>query len=161
MDAGSIAAPAPVAVIAAMVTPALLILASSSLIATVLARLGRVVDRTRALAAIALEGKVEASGMMPAELRAALQRYAARARYAELSIRLLYAAVVVFVVTCLSIVAEELTRDALRWLPVGLAIAGMLLLLAGGALMVVESRLGGRHIAEEIGGALARLDEKR
>jgi hypothetical protein len=41
-----------------------------------------------------------------------------------------------------------------------LAIAGTLLLLAGGALMVAESRLAGDQIAEEIRQALARLKER-
>jgi len=47
---------APVATIAAMVTPALLILASASLVASALVRMARVVDRARVLAAIAHEG---------------------------------------------------------------------------------------------------------
>lgn len=45
------------AIIAAMITPALLIMVSGSLIATALARLGPVVDRVRKLA----EGKVPVS----------------------------------------------------------------------------------------------------
>jgi Protein of unknown function (DUF2721) len=43
--------PGPVAFIAAMVTPALLIPGATSLVASVLVRMGRVVDRVRALAA--------------------------------------------------------------------------------------------------------------
>jgi Protein of unknown function (DUF2721) len=161
LGTGSIAgAPAAVAVIAAMVTPALLILASASLVATVLVRMARVVDRARALAAIAHEGTWEKIGAAPAGLRAALARYGTRARYVELSIVLLYAAVVIFIMSCLSIAVERVAGESLRWLPVGLAITGMLLLLAGGALMVAESRLAGVQIAEEIRDALIALERK-
>jgi hypothetical protein len=144
-----------------MITPALLILASASLVATVLVRMARVVDRARVLAAIAHEGDWEKLGATPAQLRTALERHAKRARYAEWSIALLYATVVVFVVTCISIVVDHAAGESLSWLPVGLAITGTLLLLAGGALMVAESRLAGDQIAEEIRHALARLEERK
>jgi hypothetical protein len=152
---------AAVAMIAAMITPALLILASASLVATALVRMARVVDRARVLAAIAHEGNWEKLGATPAQLRMALERHAKRARYAEWSIALLYATVVVFVVTCISIAINHAAGESLSWLPVGLSIAGTLLLLAGGALMVAESRLAGDQIAEEIGHALARLEERK
>jgi len=43
------------------------------------------------------------------------------------------------------------------WLPPSLAIVGTLLLLGGGALMVVESRLSAAQIAEEIDHAVRKL----
>jgi hypothetical protein len=149
-----------IAMIAAMITPALLILGSASLVATVLVRMARVVDRARALAAIANEGTWERLGVAPATLRAWLDRHAARARYAERSIALLYGAVVLFIATCLSIVLDRLTAEALPWLPVSLAILGTVLLLAGGAWMLAESRLAGAQIQEEIRRAGKRLEEK-
>jgi hypothetical protein len=155
------ASSAAVAMIAAMITPALLILASASLVATALVRMARVVDRARVLAAIAHEGDWAKFGATPAQLRTALERHAKRARYAEWSIALLYVTVVVFVITCISIAVDHAAGGSLSWLPVGLAIAGTLLLLAGGALMVAESRLAGDQIAEEIRHALARLEERK
>jgi hypothetical protein len=153
------ASSAAVAMIAAMITPALLILASASLVATALVRMARVVDRARVLAAIAHEGDWKRLGATPAQLRASLERHAKRARYAEWSIALLYATVVIFVVTCISTEVDHAASGSLSWLPVGLA--GTLLLLAGGALMVAESRLAGDQIAEEIRQALARLEERK
>jgi hypothetical protein len=141
-----------------MITSALLILASASLVATVLVRMARVVDRTRVLAAIAHAGDRQKLGATPGELRVALERHARRARYAEGSIALLYATVVVLVATCIAIVVDQAAGNSLSILPVGLAIAGTLLLLAGGTLMVAESRLGGAQIAEQIRHALARLE---
>lgn len=152
---------ASLAMIAAMVTPALLILGSASLVASALMRMARVVDRARVLAAIAHEGTWEKLGATPDQLRVWLERHATRARYAERSIVLLYAAVVVFIATCLSIPVNRATGESLDWLPVGLAIVGTLFLLGGGAWMVAESSLSGTQIAEEIRYALTRLERTK
>lgn len=146
-----------VATIAAMVTPALLILASASLAASALVRMARVVDRARFLAVIVHEQTWERMGLTAAELRVFLERHAARARCVELSILLLYAAIFIFILTCLSIPLDAATGYRLTLLPPALAIAGALLLLGGGALMVAESQLSGRQIADEIETALAQL----
>src|SRR5437016_2190955 len=49
-----------IAMIAAMITPALLILGSASLVSSALVRMGRVMDRARTLATIAHEGAGQA-----------------------------------------------------------------------------------------------------
>lgn len=148
-----------IALIAAMITPALLILASASLVASVLVRMARVVDRARSLASIAHDADWEKLGVPPATLRAWLERHSVRARYAERSIALFYGAVVVFIATCLSIAVDRVTGEALAWLPVSLAVLGTLFLLAGGAWMVAESSLSGAQIQEEIRLATQRLEE--
>ena len=153
------APPTAVAMIEAMITPAFLILGSASLIGPALVRMARVVDRARALAAAAHEGAWAKFGATPAVLDAWLDRHARRARYAERSIAVLYAAVVVFVATVLSIPIDRAAGGSLTWLPVSLAIAGTVLLLGGGAWMVAESRLSGDQIREEIRDARARLEE--
>jgi uncharacterized protein DUF2721 len=147
----------PATAVALIVTPALLIVASASLVASALVRLARAVDRGRVLIAIVHEGGGEKLGASEQQLRIWLDRHARRARYAERTIGLLYAAIVVFIVTCLSIPLADATGPAVNWLPAALAIAGMLLLLAGGAWMVAESRLSTAQIAEELGGALDQL----
>ena len=154
--------PSPaLAVIAAMITPALLILASASLVASALMRMARVVDRARILAASAHDGTWEKVGATPDLLRAWLARHARRARYAEQSIALLYGAVVIFIATCLAIALDRAVKGSMAWLPVSLAILGTLFLFGGGALMVAESRLSGRQIDEEIQHALARMETKQ
>jgi hypothetical protein len=149
---------AAVATIAAMITPALLLLGSASLVASVLMRMARVVDRARILAAIAHEGALDKVGITANQLRSWLESHAQRARYTERSITLLYAAIVVFISTCLSIALDRATGGSLSWLPVVLAVGGTLLLLTGGAYMVAESRLSGEQISEEIRHALSRLE---
>ena len=122
-------------------------------------RMARVVDRARFLAGIALVSTLDTSGITKAQLRAWLGSHAKRARYAERSITLLYAAIVLFIATCLSIALDRALGDSLSWLPVTLAVSGTLLLLGGAAYMVGESRLSGEQIRLEIGNALSHLEK--
>jgi len=140
-------------VVAAMITPALLILASSSLVATALVRLGRVVDRSRVLIATIDAGSVPE----PEALRCSLDRHQRRALYAERSVGLSFVAVVVFVVDCLSIGLDHFSRDSLTWLPIAMTIAGLAVLITGAAYMVAESQLGAQQIIEEINRGRERL----
>jgi hypothetical protein len=163
MDAmGSSSAPeTAIATIAAMITPALLILASASLVASVLVRMARVVDRARVLTGSAHDGSWQRLGATRDLLRIWLDRHATRARYAERSIVLFYSAVVIFIATCLALALVRVTSERLAWLPVSLAVGGTLLLLGGGAWMVAESRLAGEQIQEEIHQARKLLEERR
>jgi Protein of unknown function (DUF2721) len=149
---------AAVAAIAAMITPALLLLGSASLVASALMRMARVVDRARILGAIVQEGALGKIGVTKDQMRSWLESHAIRARYAERSITLLYAAIVIFISTCLSIALDRATHESLSWLPVVLAVTGTLLLLTGGGYMVAESRLSGEQIGAEIRHALSRLE---
>jgi hypothetical protein len=150
-----------VAAIAAMITPALLLLGSASLVASALMRMARVVDRARILVTIAHEGSTDKIGVTTDQLRSWLVSHAKRARYTERSITLLYVAIVVFISTCLSIGLDRATGDSLSWLPVVLAVTGTLFLLMGGAYMVAESRLSGAQISAEIWLALSRLQDTK
>lgn len=87
-----IAPPAAVATIAAMVTPALLIVGAASLVASALVRMGRVVDRARVLAVVAQEGSWEKLGATPAQLTVRIERHRRRAHQVQRSIVLLDAA---------------------------------------------------------------------
>jgi hypothetical protein len=152
---------AAVATIAAMITPALLLLGSASLVASALVRMARIVDRARILAAVVHDGTLDKMGVTTDRLRIWLESHAKRALCAERSIRLLYSAIVVFIATCLSIAVDRATGDILNWFPVALAVAGTVLLLAGGVYMVMESRLSGEQIADEIRNALSRLQQTK
>jgi hypothetical protein len=147
-----------VGTIAAMVTPGLLMLGSASLVASALVRVARVVDRARTLATIVAEGTWNRVGPTPQQLRSWLDRHAIRARYAARAIASLYAAIVVFISTCLAIAAERALGVSLHGLPLLLAIVGTVLLLAGASWMVAESSLSGEQIAEEIRVALSQLE---
>lgn len=133
-------------VIAAMITPALLILGSASLIATALVRLARVVDRSRALVAAVESGTIGD----PAEAARTLERNAVRAAHVERSVAVFFAAVILFVCACLCIGLNEFAGNRFVWLPIALVIAGMGGMIAGAGYMVAETRLGLSQILEEI-----------
>jgi hypothetical protein len=128
------------AIISAMITPALLILASGSLIATALVRLARVVDRVRKLAE---------QRDVPAE-RDELTRHERRALLAERAVRLYFFAVVCFVVAGFTIAVDHLAGDRLTWVPVLMTTAGMCLIVAGSAAMLAECQLAAVQIRAEI-----------
>ena len=143
------AASAAVLVISAMITPALLILGSGSLVAAALARLGRVVDRARVLLQTPA---AEAARLAWSDevLDRWLARHAQRAVAAERAVTLFFVAIGVFVLDGLGIAADSFSGGRLTWLPVGLTIFGMALMLAGVCLMGVESRLASLQSREEI-----------
>ena len=138
-----------IAMISAMITPALLILASGSLIASALVRMARSVDRARAL--ITMLENPQTRGVIDAvSMRRWLDRHETRSIAAERATMMFFCAVTVFVVACLAIALDRLSGERLTWLPVTLVIVGMILLVVGSGLMIYESRLGGLQIREEI-----------
>ncbi len=151
------ATPMSVAMIGAMVTPALLLLGSTAMVSAALIRLARIVDRARLLAEVAHDGAWTRLGIDAGGLRVWLERHGRRARFTARAIEALYVAIVIFIATCLSIPLDAATNGAVAWLPGSLAIAGTLCLLTGGACMVVEARIAGRQVAEEIATALGEL----
>jgi len=126
------------ALIAAMLTPALLILASGSLIAAALMRLGRIVDRVRALATIAAPAPEEVA------------RHEERARLALRAISAYFVAVALFVAAGAAIALDHALDGRVAWLPVALTLTGMALIVAGVAAMTLESRSSARLIADDI-----------
>ena len=136
-------------IISAMITPALLILASGSLIATALVRLARVVDRIRKL--------VEPAGPLPSA--ADLRRHERRAVLAEQAVRVFFAAVLCFVLAGFGIALDHVANDRIAWLPVGMTVAGMALIVLGSAAMLAECQLAMSQIKAEIA-SFARLPQR-
>ncbi len=135
-----------VAIIAAMITPALLILASGSLIATVLARIGRIVELVRKIAEVT---KSSQSGISSAN-RELLTILKQRGSLAEKALIAYYAAVVLFVLTCLLIGVNKFVNHELYAFPIATAMIGVTLVLTGSAFMVGECRLAMKQLRGEI-----------
>lgn len=131
------------ATIAAMITPALLILACGSLLATALVRIGRIVDRIRALGALADAPKRD------------LARYERRAALAERAIAAFFAAVVAIVAAGVAIALDRLIAG-FGWAPIALTLIGMALITFGAAAMAAESRLAAQQIRMELATLHAR-----
>ncbi|HLK61299.1 MAG TPA: DUF2721 domain-containing protein [Chthonomonadaceae bacterium] len=136
-------------IISAMITPALLILGSASLVATALQRLARTVDRARALLQI-WEQDAQKPERRDEMLNRWLDRYTKRSLLGERVVSAFFAAVGIFVLDCLSIAVDHACRNVLTWLPVSLTIIGMILMFSGAYGMLIESRLAGLQIREEI-----------
>lgn len=128
-----------------MITPALLILGSASLIATALVRLARVVDRVRKLAEL---GGAQHAGE--------LARCERRANLALLAVAVLFGAVVVFVASGVAIAIDEANGGRFIWLPVGLTLLGMGLIVIGSGSMVIECGYSAAQIRAEIDSARSR-----
>ena len=135
-----------VSVIAEMITPALFILGSGSLIATVLARIGRIVEHVRK---IGESSKLATGGITDAE-RALLKTLSVRGSLAEKSLISYYAAVVLFVLTCLVIGIDRLLNHTTSAAAICSAILGVVLVLIGSGFMVAECMLAMRQLRREI-----------
>ena len=136
-------------IISAMITPALLILGSASLVATALSRLARAIDRSRAILQLS-EEETKKLGWTRDMSKRWLDRYAARSLMAERAVTAFFLAVGILVLGCLSIALDRYFADTLPWLPVSLTILGMCMILAGAYFMIQESRLANLQIREEI-----------
>jgi hypothetical protein len=136
-------------IISAMMTPALLILGSASLVATALQRLARAVDRARAILQLS-EEEARKLGWTPDVSKRWLERYATRSLMAERAVTAFVLAVGILVLDGLSIAVDRYLADRLTWLPVSLTIISMCMILAGAYFMVQESRLANLQLREEI-----------
>lgn len=130
-------------VLSAMITPAVLILASGSLILTTSTRLTRVVDRVREMLTD-LEGIAdltdEASNEKRALLFAQLERAMTRARLLQRALTRLYVGLAMFIATSVAIgVVAVSARFA--WIPLALGFVGAGLLFWASITLIFESRL--------------------
>ena len=128
------------AMIAAMITPALLILAAGSLIGIALTRLARIIDRVRALS--------EHPGAKAVAHE--LERHRLRASHTQGALELYFFSIVTFVGAGLGIAVDKLDGDRLTWLPVATTTFGMALIVAGTGMMMLESRLARVQVNAEI-----------
>jgi hypothetical protein len=134
------------AVLTAMITPAVLISACGTLILSTSTRLGRVVDRVRALS----DRLEEMAGSSPEpelfELRRAmtfdqLDRLTSRTRMLQRGMTLFYVAVGVFVATSVAIGVVAISSVRYSWVPVVLGLLGACFLFYGSVLLIFEARM--------------------
>jgi hypothetical protein len=156
------------AVISAMITPAILILATGSLVSSTLIRVGRIVDRARIIMDQVAELRRAGDETRAAITVGWLLQYRRRAALVERALTLYYSAIGVFVAGSLAITIDDLTRDAVPWLSLCLVVIGAIFLFAGTVALVIEtnmatgglrreidllglSELGGQRTAQQVG----------
>ncbi len=131
----------------AMITPALLISASGTLVLTTSTRLGRVIDRARELEArlnelITTKDKAE----IPLYTRRIevvfelLDKVTTRSRMLQQALFVFYCSVVMFVLTSLTIAVVGLLNHY-AWIPIPVGLVGMLFVFYGSIMMMQESRM--------------------
>ena len=142
------------AILSAMITPAVLISACGSLIIATSTRLGRVIDRTRQVSEQFAEVTREGERTMLDEERqllyGQLSGLTRRSRLLQRAMARLYLAVSVFVATSVSIGIVAVTGQHYAWLPIVLGLGGAGLLFAASLHLIVESRIALSSIDDEM-----------
>src|SRR5207247_11015890 len=134
------------AVLTAMITPAVLISASGTMILSTSTRLGRVVDRVRSLSDRLQElSKGESGTEFFEEKRAMLfdqlDKLTSRSRLLQRALTTFYLAVGVFVATSVAIGVVAFSGARGAWVPVATGLIGAFFLFYGSMLLVFESCL--------------------
>ncbi len=131
----------------AMITPALLISASGTLVLTTSTRLGRVIDRAREL-----EGRLNElittkdKNDIPLYTKRLevvfelLDKVTTRSRMLQNALFVFYCSLVMFVLTSLTIAVVGLLNHYV-WIPIPIGLIGMLFVFYGSVMMMQESRL--------------------
>jgi hypothetical protein len=131
-------------ILAAMITPAVLISACGTLVFSTANRLSRVVDRVRSLA-----DQVERMGLTTGGSGSTAKKELFLDQLSRLSRRVLllrsalssfYVAIGLFVSTSIAVGVVSITHVDLSWVPVVLGLLGSLVLLYGTVLLISEAR---------------------
>jgi len=135
-----------IAVLTAMITPAVLISACGSMILSTSTRLGRVVDRVRSLSdkleELAETNDVRETKERQAAIFAQLDKLTSRARILQRSMVSFYLCLGMFVATSVAIGVVAIVKDS-RYtiMPVVLGLIGACFLFYGSILLIFEARL--------------------
>ena len=134
------------AVLTAMITPAVLISACGTMILSTSTRLGRVVDRVRSLS-----DKLEELTNSPEEMALKeerrtvifeqLDKLTSRARLLQRCMVTFYGALGVFVATSVSIGIVAVSGARYNWIPIVTGLIGACFLFYGSVLLIFEARL--------------------
>lgn len=146
---------ATLSVLSAMVTPAVLILASSSLVLATSNRLARAIDRTRIISErVADLAHADEERTMLAEERSLLfeqlERTARRAKLLTRAMTRLYMALAIFVATSVSIGVVAVAGVPYAWIALSLGLIGSVLLFWACLLLIVESRIALTVVKDEM-----------
>jgi len=144
-----------IAVMTAMITPAVLISACGALIFSTSSRLGRVIDRVRALSDRFQEiVKHPEQDEMFEERRllifTQLDRQTSRARLIQRAMTAFYTALGIFVASSVAIAIVSAAARNYTWIAVVLGVVGAIFMLYGSVLLIIESRMALSAIMTEM-----------
>ncbi|BDA80026.1 hypothetical protein LPTSP3_g29560 [Leptospira kobayashii] len=130
-------------ILSGMITPAVLVSASASLIFSTANRLGRIFDRVNLLKAEVekiLEGKFEFPEERISYLKNQLSIQRKRAVLIQRSMAFLYTATSLFVISSLSLAITLAVSKEYSWIPIIVALFGGVFLFLASAFLLYESR---------------------
>jgi hypothetical protein len=142
-------------ILGAMITPAVLISASGTLILSTSHRLGRVVDRVRVLHSEAELlppwSAVDEDALAKRALIAdQIARQSERIELLQSSLRTLYVAIGLLVATSFSIGLSAVAAGWFSWVPVLFGLFGSVALFTGAVMLIREARLAVRSTLSEL-----------
>lgn len=139
-----------IAALSAMITPAVLIMASSSLILATSQRLGRVMERARRLNDDfkKMDPKIPVTEVEN-NLYYVLTLAMKRAKLLQRSLSNLYISLSLFIATSVSIGIIDITHTGKVWVPLMFGITGIFLLLYSSLLLIRESRIALSSVYKE------------
>lgn len=142
-------------VLSAMITPAVLILATGSLILTTTNRLVRVIDRVREMVPefekLAEPGQSdELAEEKRRMLFGQLDRATVRARLIQRALSRLYLGLSLFLATSVALGVVAFARLNAAWIPLTLGVIGVALLFSASLLLIFESRIALTSTYEEM-----------
>jgi hypothetical protein len=141
-------------ILSVMITPAVLISASGTLVLSTSNRLGRVVDRIRKLATLAEELPEVSVNLEVIEKRALIAQQidylTKRLRLLQSAVIVLYSAIGLLVGSSLAIGLSSAAGWALSWVPAGFGLLGATALLYAASVLVRESRLAVKGTLHEL-----------
>lgn len=155
-ESGDLSLSSTMAFLTAMITPALLISATGTLVLSTSTRLGRVIDRVRELERrlaelittedkdqiVLYEKRVEAVFDL-------LDKVTTRSRILQRALFTFYAGLLMFVLTSLTIGVAGIVNHY-AWLPIPVGLIGILLVFFGSVLMMQESRMATATVNTEM-----------
>jgi hypothetical protein len=140
-------------VLGAMITPAVLISASGTLVLSTSNRLSRVVDRVRVLAREA-EGSGSGEGVLATGrgllIADQIVRLSQRVVLLRAAMTALYASIGILVATSIAVGLSAALGWTYGWIPIGLGLVGSCSLLYGSLLLVREARLAVGSTLQEL-----------
>jgi Protein of unknown function (DUF2721) len=143
-----------IAVMTAMITPAVLISACGALIFSTSSRLGRVIDRVRVLSDRFQEMVKNPEDELFDERRllifTQLDRQTSRARLIQRAMTAFYSALGIFVASSVAIAIISAAARNYTWIAVVLGVVGATFMLYGSVLLIIESRMALSAIMSEM-----------
>ena len=140
----------------AMITPALLISATGSLVLSTSTRLGRVVDRARALEIrlgdLLYVEHVEEVPLYEKRLEVIMElldKVTSRSRILQRAMGAFYYGLMFFILTSVTIAVAGIL-DIYKWLPIPVGIVGIMFLFYGSILMLRETRMATATVNAEM-----------